>query len=152
MPETTSDVLSGYLLEHFRTKYRTDGPVHPVLNTPCWPWTAGLGRGGYGVFWVPPHQRCAHRLSYELEVGPIPDGLVIDHLCRNRSCINPGHLEPVTHRINLLRGETIQAANARKTHCLRGHPFDEENTDRQSDGYRRCRACKKARSRRRPHL
>lgn len=80
--------------------------------------------------------------------GPIGAGMVIDHLCRNRACVNPGHLEVVTVRVNTLRGHTIQATNANKTHCKRGHPFDEANTrwikhTRKSGVFleRRCRTC-----------
>jgi len=86
-------------------------------------------------------------VAYELECGPIPDGLVLDHLCRVRACVRPGHLEAVTQRVNLLRGRTIQAANAAKTHCLRGHRFDSENTYVTSLGQRRCITCKRMRSR-----
>ena len=85
----------------------------------------------------------AHRMIYELLVGPIPDGLEIDHLCRNRGCVNPGHMEPVTHRENLMRGDTVAAANPAKTHCIRGHPYDDENTYRYGS-HRYCRACNKA--------
>jgi len=94
-----------------------------------------LTRGG-GYFY-------AHRYVYEQEVGPIPDGLTLDHLCRNRACVNPDHLEPVTMRVNTLRGETITARNAAKTRCDKGHEFTPENTMRKPDG-RRCRVCQRA--------
>jgi|ERR1017187_200589 hypothetical protein len=95
---------------------------------PCWTWTASTGGGGspggdYGQFKAYGKQHYAHRFSYELLVGPIPGGLNIDHLCRNGLCVNPAHLEPVTQRTNLLRGNGTCAWNARKTHCLRGHIF-----------------------------
>ena len=83
----------------------------------------------------------AHRLVWEEFVGPIPDGMELDHVCRNRGCFNPDHLEPVTCRENLLRGETLAAQNAAKTHCHKGHPFDERNTGPTATGARRCRAC-----------
>ncbi|MFJ2662519.1 HNH endonuclease signature motif containing protein [Arthrobacter koreensis] len=81
-----------------------------------------------------------HRVAYELFSGPIPNGLVLDHLCRNRGCFNPNHLEPVTRAVNNLRGVGFMAAHARKTHCPKGHPYDEKNTQIKN-GARRCRAC-----------
>ncbi len=91
----------------------------------------------------------AHRFAYELLVGPIPDGLVIDHLCRVRHCVNPAHMEPVTRWENTLRGGSFSAVAARQTHCVNGHPFDEENTHVDRRGFRRCRACNRERLRRR---
>jgi hypothetical protein len=83
-----------------------------------------------------------HRVAYELLVGPIPEGLELDHLCRNTRCVNPEHLEPVTGRENLMRAVSSWAAkNAAKTHCPQGHPYDEENTKVKRDGGRACRAC-----------
>ncbi len=102
----------------------------------CWEWQAATVVG-YGRF----EQSGAHVLAYEWLVGPIPEGLQLDHLCRNIICVNPLHLEPVTIRVNVLRGRGRSAANARKTHCPRGHPFDEENTYRYS-GQRHCRKCR----------
>ena len=85
----------------------------------------------------------AHRLAYEAAYGDIPDGLVIDHLCRNRRCINPQHLEAVTIGENALRGVGSPAQNARKTHCKRGHEFTQENTIRLPHDRRECRACRR---------
>lgn len=115
----------------------------------CWNWAGGKS-GGYGYFRLVPSRNMvpAHRVAYELVVGPIPEGLTIDHLCRNRACVNPAHMEPVTLRENLMRGDTLAAANTRKTHCLRGHEFDAENTQFHR-GSRRCRACSRDRMRRR---
>lgn len=118
----------------------------------CWNWTAALSVGGYGRFNVETvfgRQRLvqAHRFSYELLIGPIPKGLQIDHLCRNRKCVNPTHLEPVTIRENILRGEGFSATNAVATHCLRGHVLAGENMRRvNGDGSRRCRQCDAIRS------
>jgi hypothetical protein len=89
----------------------------------------------------------AHRAFYEHHVGTIPDGLTIDHLCKVRRCVNPDHLEPVTRGVNVLRGDTITAANVRKTHCPRGHAYDEENTYTSKRGMRHCKACQRNRAR-----
>lgn len=87
----------------------------------------------------------AHRFAYMVHVGPIPDGLVLDHLCRNRACCNPLHLEPVSNRTNVLRGVGGPATNIAKTDCVRGHPFDEANTRIDSKGHRQCRTCDQVR-------
>lgn len=106
----------------------------------CWLWTGSRDRDGYGQFWHQKKMLAAHRWSYEMLVGPIPFGLQIDHLCRTPGCVNPNHLEPVTQRENLLRGNTIQARNAAKTHCPHGHPLAGDNL-RLSRGQRLCREC-----------
>lgn len=110
----------------------------------CWTWDGRLNRDGYGVLSAPLlRTKMAHRVSYILHVGQIPDGLTLDHLCRNPACVNPEHLEPVTMGENLRRGTSPSAMNARKTHCIRGHPFDEANTVYSKDGrHRTCRICK----------
>lgn len=113
----------------------------------CWLWIAARTTTGYGTYTVEGATRRAHRVSYEVLIGEIPVGLVLDHLCRVRACVNPQHLEPVTHQVNLLRGETSAARNAARTHCNYGHPFDEANTG-SDGGKRRCRACNRARWRR----
>lgn len=107
----------------------------------CWLWTASIHPTGYGQFQL----GRAHRVAYELRNGPIPDGLTLDHLCRVRNCVNPDHLEPVTRKVNILRGMGLSAQRARQTHCTRGHPFDEANTHIRPNGTRRCRACDRAR-------
>lgn len=111
----------------------------------CWEWTANNTRGGYGNF-MPANgvARSAHRYSYEISIGPIPAGLDLDHLCRNRCCVNPDHLEPVTRSENLKRA---YAARGLKTHCAQGHPFDDENTFQRSQGGRGCRTCRNKASR-----
>lgn len=117
----------------------------------CWLWTAATIRG-YGLFWHSnnrPNAR-AHRWSYEFCVGPIPDDLEIDHLCRVRHCVNPDHLEIVTHQVNVLRGQGVAAIQARKKLCKNGHPFSKENTihDYKNKKHRRCKICRKDASRR----
>ena len=116
----------------------------------CWEWQAGISPNGYGSFWDGAKNVRSHRYSYEERCGPIPEGLVIDHLCRNPLCVNPDHLEPVTDRENVLRGVGPTAQNARKTHCKRGHLLSEENVYRPTDGFRRCRICEQARHAARP--
>ncbi len=101
----------------------------------CWEWTGAKGRTGYGLVWSERRVRGAHRVVYEALVGPIPDGMQIDHLCRNRACVNPDHLEAVTRQENIRRGFRVQ-----KMTCPQGHPYDESNTYR-FDGRRYCRAC-----------
>jgi len=92
----------------------------------------------------------AHRWAYEHLVSPIPKGMQIDHLCRNTHCVNPAHMEVVTPRVNVLRGDTITAANARKLCCKRGHPFTNENT-RIEGTSRRCKTCRRDDARARYH-
>jgi hypothetical protein len=107
----------------------------------CWEWTASRNAGGYGQFRVARSMRGAHRVAYTLLVGPVPAGLDLDHLCRNRACVNPDHLQPVTRQTNIRRGSSLVAGQARQTHCLRGHPFDGVNSYVSSRGKRECRAC-----------
>jgi hypothetical protein len=111
-------------------------------RTPCIAWTAFKLPNGYGRVSFKGQLLYTHRLAYQEQIGPIPEGLMIDHLCRNRACVNVDHLEPVTNRVNILRGETVPAAMAAKTHCPQGHPYDEANTVWVSGGHhRRCLAC-----------
>lgn len=107
----------------------------------CWNWV-GSKRQEYGVVTKFGKTYPAHRISYELVIGKIPDGLVLDHLCRNTICVNPHHLEPVTHEENIRRGKPNAAAiNAKKTHCVNGHAFNKENTKLLKSGHRACREC-----------
>lgn len=124
-------------VERFAAKVlKTDG---------CWNWTGATQAGGYGRFMVSSRPNVlvlAHRFAYEQACGPIADDLTIDHLCRNTSCVNPEHLEPVTREENALRG----SRNAAKTHCSQGHEFTPENTyvAPSRPNVRCCRACRAA--------
>jgi len=115
----------------------------------CWEWLAYRDRDGYGQFNDGTTQTSAHRFAYRLLVGAIPRELVIDHLCENRGCVNPAHMELVPPRVNALRGSRTLAAIAEaKTHCVHGHRFSPENTGRDGRGARVCRACRRVNSRR----
>lgn len=129
-----------------RTLKRFWAKVEINEETGCWEWVASKQLGGYGKFRVGGKHVLAHRFSWEMLRGPIPTGLQIDHLCRVRACVNPSHMEPVSPRANVLRGDTIVATNAAKTECLRGHPFDEENTYPIPSGGRSCRECQRQRA------
>ena len=117
----------------------------------CW-LRRGTNRGhGYGTMSIRNKTYYAHRFAYELLIGPIPDGLCLDHLCRNTLCVNPEHLEPVTNAENLLRGQNPWAINARKTYCQMGHPYDKTNTYVRPDGSRRCKICTRSQNNGRYH-
>jgi hypothetical protein len=106
----------------------------------CWEWQGRLDKNGYGR-----KGSClAHRVVYEALVGKIHEGLTLDHLCRNHPCVNPEHLEPVTGKVNTLRGESFSAVNARKEFCKNGHPLNEANTYKRPGGWRGCRRCNQA--------
>lgn len=131
-----------------------DGPRWTVDEASgCWLWQRAINDKGYGVatigVWPDRAWRGAHRVVYEELVGPIPDGLQLDHLCRVRHCVNPDHLEPVTIEENILRGVGFAALNARKTECPHGHPYTPENTSFSAKGYRHCRTCGRLRDRER---
>lgn len=115
----------------------------------CWIWLGGVCEDGYGKCGARAGQSLAHRAFYAIIKGPIPAGMEIDHLCKNRLCVNPTHLEAVTHRENIRRGDyRSNHRNGRKTHCLRGHEFTPENiytyTPRGMKTRRKCRACNRA--------
>ena len=160
---TDTPEAKGWCNLHYLRAYRSGGD--PLATPPelaerlwrqfriteagCWEWTHSLNRYGYGLVHAYGKRMLAHRFAYELLVEPIPDGLQIDHLCRNRACCNPTHLEPVTAQVNQLRGNGMGARHAAQTHCLRGHEFNEENTYiRKDSGARMCRICRNFRTRR----
>lgn len=126
-----------------RTRVLTDGAG-------CWRWTGYLERAGYGSLkltgWK--SKQWAHRLAYELFRGPVPDGLVLDHTCRNRWCVNPAHLTPVTRGENVLRGDGPTAWNLRVATCPQGHLYRGANLFIDKRGSRRCRECARQRYRR----
>lgn len=123
-------------MERFWSKVQQSGD--------CWVWTSEQSRG-YGRIRISGRNVLAHRWSYEAMIGPIPDGLQIDHLCRNRLCVNPYHLEPVTAKVNIQRREEARVAAGIPTHCARGHEFTPSNTIVKSgnNGKRACRRCQR---------
>lgn len=123
--------------------------VGPMLDGQCWEWQGSKNNKGYGCFSIENKLMLAHRVAYELFVGPIPEGLTIDHLCRNRICVNTEHLEPVPMRENWARGEANSAVSTRTGECQRGHPFDEANTYNRPNGKRTCIACRRMKERER---
>jgi hypothetical protein len=132
------------VVERFFSHVNFDGPMPADVRLGrCWEWTASKTWAGYGRFRLPEETVGAHRWAYEQFVASIPgSGLEVDHLCRNRLCVNfVAHLELVTARENNHRSMAPSAENVKKTHCIRGHPFDEENTRRKSNGGRRCFIC-----------
>ena len=114
----------------------------------CWYWALAYDVKGYGRAWFSGRQHKAHRLVYELLIGKIPEGLELDHLCRNRLCVNPSHLEPVSHAENVRRGKAGRHHRS-KTHCVNGHEYTPENTylrPTQLKGLRDCRKCRQIRT------
>lgn len=129
------------LAERFQEKIK----VNP--DTGCWEWTGYRDPAGYGRIRRGGTVAYVHRVAREIHRGPIPAGLQLDHLCRVRHCANPDHLEPVTARENILRGEGQAAVNAAKTHCAQGHALSGENLYiHPGRGFRLCRACRRARN------
>jgi hypothetical protein len=115
---------------------------HVQVTSGCWPWTGYKNAKGYGFH----GSATAHAIMYKAVYGPVPRGMNIDHVCNNTSCVKPSHLAAVTPRANVLRGKTVAAFNAAKTHCKRGHEFTEDNIYRSKFG-RQCKTCVRARQR-----
>lgn len=133
--------LAGIRRFHGATpRERFDKKVMPIPESGCLIWMSVCIADGYGHFWLGKWVK-AHRWSYEQKYGPIPDDLVLDHLCRVRCCVNPDHLEAVTSRVNCLRGISRSALNAKKTICQRGHALSGANLKIETSGSRSCRKC-----------
>lgn len=121
---------------------RATESVIPEPNTGCWLWLGGRSEGGYGRIWLDGRMAQAHRVLYEELRGPVPATMTIDHLCKTRACVNPAHMEIVSMKENVLRGESPQAINARKTHCPQGHALGAPR----KNGRRRCGECDRKRA------
>lgn len=139
-------------IDNFWKKVDKDGPVpenHPELGK-CWVWMAYLSQGGYGYAQWNNGPEPAHRIGYRILRGQIPDGLELDHLCRNRACVNPEHLEAVTRQVHWKRGESIAVQNARRTHCKCGRELSGANLKTSRKGekeYRTCLHCHRRKAR-----
>lgn len=120
---------------HVPASVRFEHSYIPVTETGCWLWIGATNTQGYGQINVHYKHAMAHRFAYEKYIGKIPEGLTLDHLCKVTSCVNPSHLEPVTMKENILRGEGPCAKHAKRTHCKAGHLLT------QGYGQRMCRIC-----------
>ena len=129
------------------TRERFDSYWVPEPNSGCWLWMNYLNAAGYGQIYAlrkngTKASRAAYKVGYELYKGPVPDGLELDHKCKQRSCVNPDHLEPVTRTVNVLRSDWPSAINSRKNQCGRGHEYVGENYYIKSTKGRRRRICR----------
>lgn len=141
MPHNLTTEFTSIEIQRFWSKVNIGAPNE------CWEWQAYRMALGYGSLTIRQQVTLAHRFSYEVINGSIPEHLTLDHLCRNPPCVNPDHLEPVSHRTNVLRGTSPSAINARKTHCVHGHEFTSENTytseGKSGQLERACRICRR---------
>ena len=129
-------ILNAKQIINFTSKITLD------KTTGCWNWNGCKSAKGYGRFQLLGKTYNAHRISYVIHGGTLLTGKEIDHKCRNRSCVNPFHLQQISHKENVLIGESLQAKNKRKTHCIRGHEFTDSNTYFRKDGGRTCNTCR----------
>lgn len=125
----------------YRQLVRFEKKLTKDLKSGCWLWNGSLFERGYGRFWFNGKIRQAHVVAYEHWVGLVAIGLELDHLCRIKKCVNPGHLESVTHRINVLRGDGVAARQAKQTSCKNGHPLSAENLYNRKNKRRQCKIC-----------
>lgn len=162
----TTPEARGLCHSHLEWSRRHDGatPTHLILRTDLerfeakvkklpsghWMWTGARASRdkAYGAATLDKRVQPAHRVAWQLYRGPIPEGLVIDHLCRVTLCVNPDHLQPATGQLNTLRGDAPSAVNAAKTHCVNDHPFEGDNLIIRASGSRDCRTCRRERTRR----
>lgn len=128
------------MTDRFSVKYKVDA------KTGCWVWTGSKQPSGYATLWNGARPEQGHRISYRMFCGDIPDGHEIDHVCRNRSCVNPDHLRAVSHRENMRCSDTVMGRNAAKSHCKRGHLLSGDNL-KIIRGSRQCRECMNLRAR-----
>lgn len=142
MPDPDPELADA--LERFVEKAQLPDGVPPwTLWWSCWHWTGGRNGDGYGGFQFDGRKQNAHRAGFMIRYGPVPDDMVLDHLCRVRTCVNPLHLEVVTQRTNILRSTGPAAVAALQQECIYGHPFSAENTRWRPDGSRMCRTCRR---------
>ena len=125
----------------FDLPVRVQGKIVQTPESGCWLWIGAVNHKDYGCLHVNGRTMVAHRFIYTSLIGPIPNGLQLDHLCRVRSCVNPHHLEPVTCRENVMRGQGVAVIHSQKTHCFRGHLLSGDNLVLIRGQYRNCKVC-----------